>query len=409
MNITINNPYASFTCTTKGAELISYTDQDGHQYIWQKNDQYWDKVSPILFPYIGSDIDFINYGTESYPMLHLGLIKDMDFQITKKGAHSVTLSTMSNEKTKQYYPYDFEFSVTFRLRETELEISYTVSNLNKSDMPFLIGGHTTFLCPMEADEKLEEYCLSFVDTDKEDIPLTHQMFDSGTNLYDQFTERKVKLHKNFEHGVVFQFPDFPQLGLWSPPKKNAPFICFQPWCAGAVDELSQKDIAKRKYVQILSSHQSKMYRFSFMPLQKEEIEEAMEDKNAYKLLISHQADFVNIKKYIEIAKKKGMSYKMIDSLEYSGDIALVVAAKDAIEHGENDNILVQPKLEVIKQKNLPEIYYKSMEKCICEFHLDIVRKELPNYIKNYKEIGFLDKLFGSKCPICQKLGGKKRG
>ena len=136
-----------------------------------------------------------------------------------------------------------------------------------------------------------------------------------------------------------------------------------------------------------------------------EIEEAMEDKNAYKLLISHQADFVNIKKYIEIAKKKGMSYKMIDSLEYSGDIALVVAAKDAIEHGENDNILVQPKLEVIKQKNLPEIYYKSMEKCICEFHLDIVRKELPNY----KEIGFLDKLFGSKCPICQKLGGKKRG
>lgn len=129
---------------------------------------------------------------------------------------------------------------------------------------------------MEADEKLEEYCLSFADADKEDIPLTHQMFDSGTNLYDQFTERKVKLHKNFEHGVIFQFPDFPQLGLWSPPKKNAPFICFQPWCAGTVDELSQKDIAKRKYVQILSSHQSKMYRFSFTPLQKEEIEEDIE-------------------------------------------------------------------------------------------------------------------------------------
>ena len=50
-----------------------------------------------------------------------------------------------------------------------------------------------------------------------------------------------------------------------------------------------------------------------------------------------------------------------------------------------------------------------MEKCICEFHLDIVRQELPNYTKNYKEMGFLDKLFGSKCPICQKLGGKKRG
>ena len=32
-----------------------------------------------------------------------------------------------------------------------------------------------------------------------------------------------------------------------------------------------------------------------------------------------------------------------------------------------------------------------------------------NSTKNYKELTFMDKLFGSRCPICQKLGGKKRG
>jgi len=34
---------------------------------------------------------------------------------------------------------------------------------------------------------------------------------------------------------------------------------------------------------------------------------------------------------------------------------------------------------------------------------------IQEYAKNYKNLTFMDKLLGSKCPICQKLGGKKRG
>ena len=41
--------------------------------------------------------------------------------------------------------------------------------------------------------------------------------------------------------------------------------------------------------------------------------------------------------------------------------------------------------------------------------MDIIKKEMPEYEKKYKELNFLDKLFGAKCPICKKLGGKKRG
>ena len=41
--------------------------------------------------------------------------------------------------------------------------------------------------------------------------------------------------------------------------------------------------------------------------------------------------------------------------------------------------------------------------------MDIIKKEMSEYEKKYKELNFLDKLFGAKCPICQKLGGKKRG
>ena len=140
-----------------------------------------------------------------------------------------------------------------------------------------------------------------------------------------------------------------------------------------------------------------------------EIEKALEDKDVDKMVISRHADFNDIKKYIEIAKKKRVPYKMIDNLAYVGQIALVVVAKDAIVHEDGDEIVVTSKLEKCHLKHLPDVYFEAMESAVCDFHLDIIKKEMPEYAKNYKELTFMDKLFGSKCPICQKLGGKKRG
>ena len=140
-----------------------------------------------------------------------------------------------------------------------------------------------------------------------------------------------------------------------------------------------------------------------------EIEKALEDKDVDKMVISRHADFNDIKKYIEIAKQKRVPYKMLDNLAYVGQIALVVVAKDAIVHEAGDEIVVTSKLEKCHLKHLPDIYFEAMESAVCDFHLDIIKKEMPEYAKNYKELTFMDKLFGSKCPICQKLGGKKRG
>ena len=140
-----------------------------------------------------------------------------------------------------------------------------------------------------------------------------------------------------------------------------------------------------------------------------EIEKALEDKDVDKMVISRHADFNDIKKYIEIAKQKRVPYKMIDNLAYVGQIALVVVAKDAIVHEDGDEIVVTSKLEKCHLKHLPDVYFEAMESAVCNFHLNIIKNEMPEYAKNYKELTFMDKLFGSKCPICQKLGGKKRG
>ena len=140
----------------------------------------------------------------------------------------------------------------------------------------------------------------------------------------------------------------------------------------------------------------------------DEIEKALENKEAKKMIVSREVDFKCIKKYLDMAKNKHVSCKMMDNLLNTGEVCLVVASDEALSHP-LENPIVESKIEKIREKNLPDIYYKAMGNKICDFHSDIIEKEIPEYKDYYGKIEFLDSLFGTKCPVCQKLGGKKRG
>ena len=140
----------------------------------------------------------------------------------------------------------------------------------------------------------------------------------------------------------------------------------------------------------------------------DEIEKALENKEAKKMIVSREVDFKCIKKYLDMAKNKHVSCKMMDNLLNTGEVCLVVASDEALSHP-LENPIVESKIEKIREKNLPDIYYKAMGNKICDFHSDIIEKEIPEYRNYYGKIEFLDSLFGTKCPVCQKLGGKKRG
>lgn len=140
----------------------------------------------------------------------------------------------------------------------------------------------------------------------------------------------------------------------------------------------------------------------------DEIEKALENKEAKKMIVSREVDFKCIKKYLDMAKNKHVSCKMMDNLLNTGEVCLVVASDEALSQP-LENPIVESKIEKIREKNLPDIYYKAMGNKICDFHSDIIEKEIPEYRNYYGKIEFLDSLFGTKCPICQKIGGKKRG
>lgn len=50
MNYTIKSGDISFTVYTLGAELISAKNQNGDEFIWQANPDFWGEHAPLLFP-----------------------------------------------------------------------------------------------------------------------------------------------------------------------------------------------------------------------------------------------------------------------------------------------------------------------------------------------------------------------
>ena len=268
MYISISNNYASFTCKTEGAELISYKDAKDKEYLWQRDSKYWAKTSPVLFPRIGIEREKMIYNNKTYFMPRHGLVKDFNFQILKKGENSVTLYTESNSETKKAYPYDYMFTVRFSLLREKLEVKYCVYNKSDKDMPFLIGGHPAFFCPIVEGEKFTDYKLVFADEDKEDYILNYADFDEkDTLLFEDFKNPTVRLMSTKSNvGVEMNFPDYKSIAFWTPTKKESPFICLEPWNGGTMEQLEECDVLKKKYVQVLKAGEKKEYRFIFCPI-----------------------------------------------------------------------------------------------------------------------------------------------
>lgn len=266
MKITIRNQNAVVTCQTHGAELLSYQTTAGKEYLWQKDPAYWAKTSPVLFPYIGPVPETVTIHGTAYKIPRHGFIKDAEFEVREQGADYVVLTAQANDFTLSVYPYSFTFTVTFRLQESALEVTYGVRNQGAEEMPFLVGGHPGFFCPMEAGERFNDYLLHFADEAIPDFPLTYSKFDNDAILFENLKCRSVKLiHYETERGLQFDFPDYPSIAFWTPVKKNAPFLCLEPWCGGTMDQVLVTNLLEKKYVQHLPGGESRDYRFSFRP------------------------------------------------------------------------------------------------------------------------------------------------
>ena len=101
----IKNDQLTLEISSLGAELQSIKDANGNEYLWDGDEQYWNRHSPILFPIVcGVWNDTYRIDGTEYHLSRHGFARDTEFQLVGKTADRLTFALIDNEETLKNYP-----------------------------------------------------------------------------------------------------------------------------------------------------------------------------------------------------------------------------------------------------------------------------------------------------------------
>lgn len=253
----LSNDCISASVCSHGAELCSVKCGET-EYLWQADPAFWKRHSPVLFPIVGSLWNgvFRAEGKE-FPMSQHGFARDMNFELVEKTEDYVKYRLQSSEATLERYPYYFELEISYRVEGHSVEVGWSVTNKGKGLMYFQIGAHPAFNYPdFKADDSVKGYFSLYsngvrlnefdyiIIKDKgcadpfnvmtykmQDglLPLDTNTFLKDAFILEDFQIDEVCLHGPDKKPYLSMTFDAPLCGLWSPPGKNAPFVCIEPW------------------------------------------------------------------------------------------------------------------------------------------------------------------------------------
>lgn len=259
--ISIENNLLQVEINELGAEVTHIIKKDENfDFIW--NGAAWSRHAPILFPSIGkSNEDQYSYNGKIYPMKQHGFARDYPWTVVDKGDDHVRLTLVQNEETLTMFPFEFELSVDYQLKDNNLVTTFEVVNNSETTMPFALGSHPGFNVPMNGDQlTFDDYEISLspevvqikqfeinpapfrtgevVDLTASTgatIPLHHKTFDDGLIIIENQGLTSIKLGSpQSEHSVTISLEDFPYVTLWTLESQEAPFLCIEPF-AGLPD------------------------------------------------------------------------------------------------------------------------------------------------------------------------------
>ena len=254
MICSIENSALKAQLNTEGAYIESLLNKDtGREHIWQYDAQYWPRRTSICFPIMSilrNDETVIEGRT--YHMENHGFLREMSFSVIASGEDYVTMRAEADAMTKEHYPYDFRFDVTYRLDGASLVVEYDVSDRGDIPMHYCIGVHTTYKVPVgEGEDMQEDLYIRFPEketasihvvkdglqthsyrpllADTNEIPLKNA-FEDGALIFDTADLKSASAaicsrKSAFETSV--DFSGWSQIAFWAKPG-NMPFLCIEP-------------------------------------------------------------------------------------------------------------------------------------------------------------------------------------
>lgn len=278
----LKNEELTLTFSDFGAELQAITDsKTGKEYLWNADPAYWKRISPVLFPIVGNlKNKTYFYQGKTYSLPQHGFARDMEFSLIETTANSLSFLLESSEETLKVYPFPFQLIIRYTLKGRTVNVTWEVKNSGEDTMYFSIGGHPAFLCPINDEDKQSDYYFSFDskapitvskvsenglivrDASQQPVilPLEDGLLPIDSHLFD---DDALVIENNQYHSVSLLTPDkkpyvtvafdAPLFGLWSPVKKNAPFVCIEPWYGRCDSEDFNGTLENREWGNVLEA------------------------------------------------------------------------------------------------------------------------------------------------------------
>jgi galactose mutarotase-like enzyme len=250
--ITLENEYLKATINLHGAELSSlFFKVTNTEYLWNGDEQFWPRQSPVLFPIVGGLIDdTFTYKGKSYKLPKHGFARDVSFELEEASSERASFVLKSTEESLTYYPFKFLLRITYTLKGSKISIGYEVENPSEETLYFSIGAHPAFNVPLTDGSSYEDYYLEFEHEEtapryildgniitadepylhhQRKLPLHAGLFYDDAIIFKNLNSKKIFLkNTRSQQGLAFSFEGFPYMGIWA--AKDAPFVCIEPWC-----------------------------------------------------------------------------------------------------------------------------------------------------------------------------------
>jgi galactose mutarotase-like enzyme len=286
MKIKITSGENSAVLGLDGAQLNSLIKNDT-EYLWQGDAKYWAGQAPVCFPIVGvlPNNKATAFGKPCEMKRH-GVARINPFEVLDSCKNSVTFIQKSSEQTKAQFPFDYELKIKYTINGDTVTNEYIITNTGDDKMPFVIGGHPAFNCPVDKNESFEDYKVIFdkpitkpclrpdhttglVDVSKSydvmkgsnTLDMKHDLFEENDALiFEQCESKSVTLIGKAGKGIKVEFSDMNNLLVWSA-VGGAPFVALEPWTG--ISNCSDEDdkIENKRGMTILEPNETISFKF----------------------------------------------------------------------------------------------------------------------------------------------------
>jgi galactose mutarotase-like enzyme len=247
---TLRSDQISVTILAHGAELCSLKTAEGLELFWQAGPE-WPRHSPLLFPIIGEvRNEQIRVRGKVYKMLRHGVARDHDFAWVERLPQSCKLVQTDTVETRSRFPYGYKLTLTYTVRDADLDVALAIENPGHELLPCSIGGHPALHWPLLPGQPKENYRLTFSHEEPAPIrrlkdglllpdprpspirgrvlDLSERLFDEDAVILDRLASTSLRYAADKGPSLEMSWDGFRQLGIWSKPG-GAPFLCIEPW------------------------------------------------------------------------------------------------------------------------------------------------------------------------------------